>query len=77
MHDYITLTSSCEDFRDYAMDKEELQRWVMEEWLKHYDPSYLEKESFLVLLAIISFHYTASHAPKISAQLHSNSTDMI
>lgn len=46
MHDYITLTSSCEDFRDYAMDKEELQRWVMEEWLKHYDPSYLEKESF-------------------------------
>lgn len=29
---------------DYAMDKEELQRWVMEEWLKHYDPSYLEKD---------------------------------
>ena len=26
------------------MDGDELHRWVMEEWLKHYDPDYLEKE---------------------------------
>lgn len=28
----------------YAMDPDELHRWVMEEWLKHYDPDYLEKD---------------------------------
>ncbi|CAK9102849.1 Cilia- and flagella-associated protein 99, partial [Durusdinium trenchii] len=28
----------------YAMDKEELEKWVMEEWLKHYDPCFLEEE---------------------------------
>lgn len=26
------------------MDKEELEKWVMEEWLKHYDPCFLEEE---------------------------------
>ena len=31
--------------RQYALDREELNNWVMQEWLKHYDPDYLDEES--------------------------------
>jgi len=28
----------------YALDREELNNWVMQEWLKHYDPEYLDED---------------------------------
>ncbi|CAE7580990.1 CFAP99 [Symbiodinium natans] len=28
----------------YALDREELNDWVMQEWLKHYDPDYLDED---------------------------------
>ena len=40
----LLSASSCLP-RQYALDKEEMNKWVMEEWLKHYDPAYLEEDS--------------------------------